>query len=478
MLTARGIRKAYGKHEVLRGVDLDVDAGSLVAVVGENGSGKSTLLQILAGTLAPDAGTVSLRGSIGYCPQEPVLNGALTVAQHLRYFAAAHALTSFGRAEELLQSLAFAAYRDTAVDELSGGTRQKLNLTLALMHDPDVLLLDEPYQGFDWETYQRFWGLVDDLRDAGKAVVVITHLVFEEERFDTADRAPRRPFRPALPSRRPRGSPMTTTARRPLARQFPTALGFELRNQARNHLAWMLLGLFIPAWYLFMALIVSHKPLHFKLFSSGIILRADGRELSLITAGMNSLTLIVGFAVFVAVRRALPLDRRLVFAGYRQTILVAAKAAGMAVVAAGVALYAALVLLAYWRPTPAGWLAVLASFAVMAAEYGALGMLLGVLVKGDLEGFFLIIMGGLIDTFLQNPVGNPVANRPVLEYFPSFGPTQFASSVAFGGGTQWRELGLGIVWAAVFLGVALMVFQRRTHIRTHVRAAATAAASS
>ncbi len=184
MLTARGIRKAYGKHEVLRGVDLDVDAGSLVAVVGENGSGKSTLLQILAGTLAPDAGTVSLRGSIGYCPQEPVLNGALTVAQHLRYFAAAHALTSFGRGEELLQSLAFAAYRETVVDELSGGTRQKLNLTLALMHDPDVLLLDEPYQGFDWETYQRFWGLVDDLREARKAVVVITHLVFEEERFD------------------------------------------------------------------------------------------------------------------------------------------------------------------------------------------------------------------------------------------------------------------------------------------------------
>ena len=184
VLTARGIRKAYGKHKVLRGVDLDVEAGSLVAVVGENGSGKSTLLRILAGTLAPDAGTVSLRGSVGYCPQEPVLNGALTVAQHLRYFAAAHALTSLRRAEELLQSLAFAAYRDTVVDELSGGTRQKLNLSLALMHDPDVLLLDEPYQGFDWETYLRFWGLVDDLREAGKAVVVITHLVFEEERFD------------------------------------------------------------------------------------------------------------------------------------------------------------------------------------------------------------------------------------------------------------------------------------------------------
>jgi ABC-2 type transport system permease protein len=261
----------------------------------------------------------------------------------------------------------------------------------------------------------------------------------------------------------------------PVARQFPAALVFELRNQARNRLAWMLLGLFIPAWYLFMALLVSHKPLHLKLFSSGVILRTDGRELSLITAGMNSLTLIVGFAVFVAVRRALPLDRRLVFAGYRQAILVAAKAAGMAFVAAGVALYTALVLLAYWRPTPAGWLAVLAGFAVMATEYGALGMLLGVLVKGDLEGFFLIIMGGLIDTFLQNPVGNPVANRPILEYFPSFGPMQFSSGVAFGGGTQWAELALGLIWAAAFLAMALLVFQRRTHVRTHGRTASTAA---
>jgi hypothetical protein len=91
-------------------------------------------------------------------------------------------------------------------------------------------------------------------------------------------------------------------------------------------------------------------------------------------------------------------------------------------------------------------------------------------VKGDLEGFFLIIMGGLIDTFLQNPVGNPVANRPVLEYFPSFGPMQFSCGVAFGGTTQWAELALGIVWAGAFLALALIVFQRRTHVRTHARA--------
>ena len=184
VLTARGVRKSFGRHAVLRSVDLDVAAGSLVAVVGENGAGKSTLLRILAGTLAPDSGTVWHRGKIGYCPQEPVLNGALSVSQHLRYFAAAYGLSNLRHADRLLQTLRFESYRDTVVDELSGGTRQKLNLTLALMHEPDVLLLDEPYQGFDWETYTRFWQLADDLREAGKAVVVITHLVFEEERFD------------------------------------------------------------------------------------------------------------------------------------------------------------------------------------------------------------------------------------------------------------------------------------------------------
>jgi ABC-type multidrug transport system ATPase subunit len=184
VVMARDVHKAYRHHRVLQGVDLAVPAGALVAVVGENGAGKSTLLRVLAGTLAADTGTVDVRGRLGYCPQEPVLNGALTVDHHLRYFAAAYGLTDLARADELLDTLAFAGYRDRPVDELSGGTRQKLNLTLALIHDPDVLLLDEPYQGFDWETYLRFWELVGTLRERDRAVVVITHLVFEQERFD------------------------------------------------------------------------------------------------------------------------------------------------------------------------------------------------------------------------------------------------------------------------------------------------------
>ncbi|HEX5296462.1 MAG TPA: ABC transporter ATP-binding protein [Streptosporangiaceae bacterium] len=184
VLEARGVRKAYRGRRVLAGVDLAVRPGQLAAVVGENGAGKSTLLKILAGTLTADGGEVRVAGTLGYCPQDPVLNDNLTAGQHLRYFAAARRLPSLDRAGELVRLLGYEQSLSQVAGELSGGTRQKLNLTLALLHDPDVLLLDEPYQGFDWETYLRFWDLVGDQRSRRKAIVIITHLVFEQDRFD------------------------------------------------------------------------------------------------------------------------------------------------------------------------------------------------------------------------------------------------------------------------------------------------------
>lgn len=183
-LAARGIRKSYGRRPVLAGVDLEVAAGDLVAVVGENGTGKTTLLRILAGDLRPDGGSVVIAGRPGYCPQAVVLDEALTVDQHVRYFQAAYGIGGTDRAEELIEQLGFAACRGQRAGTLSGGTRQKLSLTLALLHEPALLLLDEPYQGFDWETYLAFWDLAGELRGAGTAILVITHLVFEQERFD------------------------------------------------------------------------------------------------------------------------------------------------------------------------------------------------------------------------------------------------------------------------------------------------------
>jgi ABC-type multidrug transport system ATPase subunit len=183
-LAARGIRKSFGRRQVLTGVDLEIAAGELVAVVGENGTGKTTLLRILAGDLRPDAGSVAIGGRPGYCPQAVVLDEALTVDQNVRYFQAAYGIGGTGRATELIERLGYAGCRGQRVGTLSGGTKQKLSLTLALMHDPPVLLLDEPYQGFDWQTYLAFWELAGELRERGTATVVISHLVFEHERFD------------------------------------------------------------------------------------------------------------------------------------------------------------------------------------------------------------------------------------------------------------------------------------------------------
>lgn len=175
---------AYRRRPVLRGVDLRLRGGTLCGIVGENGAGKSTLLKILSGELRPTRGSVGHGGRFGYCPQRVVLNDALTVRQHLTFFETAYRLADVRYAEEIMEILGFTGYVDERVGVLSGGTRQKLNVTLALMHDPQVLLLDEPYQGFDWDTYQRFWDLAGRLRDAGRSVLVVSHLAYDTERLD------------------------------------------------------------------------------------------------------------------------------------------------------------------------------------------------------------------------------------------------------------------------------------------------------
>ncbi|MBF6558594.1 MAG: ATP-binding cassette domain-containing protein [Acidimicrobiales bacterium] len=144
-------------------------------------------MKILVGALETDAGRVQVSGRIGYCPQEPLLYERLTCDEHLELFGVAYQLTpdaSTTAAESLYESLGFGRWRDSQVAELSGGTRAKLNLALALLADPDVLLLDEPYAGFDWDTYQRFWELTAERRDAGRSVLVVSHFVTDHERFD------------------------------------------------------------------------------------------------------------------------------------------------------------------------------------------------------------------------------------------------------------------------------------------------------
>ena len=195
VLKAGGVRKAYRRgvwpvrrmQPVLRGVDIMLGAGEIVGLVGENGSGKSTLMKILVGALAPDTGTVTHTGRLGYCPQEPLVYARLTCDEHFELFAHAYGIadqTAAAARDGLYETLGFERYRRTRADQLSGGTLAKLNLGLALMADPDVLLLDEPYAGFDWDTYLRFWELVAERRAAGRTVLIISHFVVDEDRFD------------------------------------------------------------------------------------------------------------------------------------------------------------------------------------------------------------------------------------------------------------------------------------------------------
>lgn len=193
-LRVAGVRKSFHRGppwhrrtvDVLRGADLEIQSGELVGLVGENGSGKSTLMQIIVGLLARDAGVVDVPGRLGYCPQQPQLWDKLTVAEHFELFGEAYHLEARERddsRDRLLEELQFARYRGYRIEELSGGTRQKLNLALALLHDPGLLLLDEPYAGFDWETYVRFWDLAERRRHEGTAILIVSHLLSERDRL-------------------------------------------------------------------------------------------------------------------------------------------------------------------------------------------------------------------------------------------------------------------------------------------------------
>ena len=244
-----------------------------------------------------------------------------------------------------------------------------------------------------------------------------------------------------------------------MRQQLDTAIRLTLAAQVRNRLAWILLVAFTPVWYLLMSSMFAHAGAGFRLQATGVTLVVDGHNLALISAGLNSITLITAFVVFAAVRRSRLFDRRLVLSGYRPAALIAAKTGAALVQAVAIGAYAAAILLFFWRPE--GIWAIVVSFMLAAATYAAFGLLVGVLVRGDLEGFFLIIMISLIDTFLQNPVGNPLANKPLLQFLPAYGPTQVAAAGAFHHQVLIGMAALSLAWTAAFTLLGLAVLRLR-----------------
>jgi ABC-type multidrug transport system ATPase subunit len=179
--------RAYGERVALAGVTLSLDQGQTLAGFGANGAGKTTLLRICAGVLGADRGVIARVPNVAYCPQEAGLIDHLNAKEHLRYVGAGLGMSphdAITHGAQLLRWLHFPDGETATVRELSTGTRQKLNLALALMTESPLILLDEPYQGFDRGTCENFWDHVAKWRREGAAVVVVTHMLAELHRVD------------------------------------------------------------------------------------------------------------------------------------------------------------------------------------------------------------------------------------------------------------------------------------------------------
>jgi ABC-2 type transport system ATP-binding protein len=184
LIEARSVSKSYGDRLALKGVSMAAERGEVVAIIGPNGAGKTTLLSILAGIQPPDDGDVAAPdGGIGWVPQQMALYGKLTVAENLRLFARLERCADVdGVVDRMLDQTGLRERAGDQVSTLSGGNRQRVNIAIGLLAQPEVLLLDEPSAALDPRQRERLWRFISALADRGTTVVFSTHNVAEAER--------------------------------------------------------------------------------------------------------------------------------------------------------------------------------------------------------------------------------------------------------------------------------------------------------
>ena len=201
MLEVVGLRKSYGTRAAVTDVSLCVRPGEVLGLLGPNGAGKSTTIGMISGLTVPDAGTVALEGAalavdpdgfrrrIGLVPQDLALFEDLTALANLELFGALYGIPRPRLRERAAEVLAVVGLRDRGRDKpstFSGGMKRRLNIACALVHDPDVLLLDEPTAGVDPQSRNAIFDNLESLKRQGKALVYTTHYMEEAERL--ADR--------------------------------------------------------------------------------------------------------------------------------------------------------------------------------------------------------------------------------------------------------------------------------------------------
>jgi ABC-2 type transport system ATP-binding protein len=184
LIEARSVSKRFGERLALKSVSMSADRGDVVAIIGPNGAGKTTLLSIVAGIQQPDEGEVTLpAGEVGWVPQQAAVYGKLTVAENLRLFARLEKRPDVE--DVVVRMLRQTALQDRARDQvstLSGGNRQRVNIAVGLLSEPDVLLLDEPSASLDPRQRERLWEFLRALAEQGTAIIFSTHNVAEAER--------------------------------------------------------------------------------------------------------------------------------------------------------------------------------------------------------------------------------------------------------------------------------------------------------
>jgi ABC-type multidrug transport system ATPase subunit len=182
-ITVHNIVKQFGRFAALRGVTAEFDSGRFHAILGENGAGKTTLLRALAGLSQPTRGKVSIFGKspreacreIGYMAHPSLLYDEMSGMENLRYFGRLYGITADRHCAEVIRAVGLDPELARAVGQYSQGMRQRMSLARAILHDPKVLLLDEPFSNVDTQSARAMVELLKGMRDAGKTVFVITH---------------------------------------------------------------------------------------------------------------------------------------------------------------------------------------------------------------------------------------------------------------------------------------------------------------
>ena len=242
--------------------------------------------------------------------------------------------------------------------------------------------------------------------------------------------------------------------------QFLTSLRLSLAEQKHNRFAMLLLLAYLPAWYGILYALTAHASIGFNLRAFHVFVATSQQRLGLLTGMLNATTLIMGFVALSMVRQSAAVDQRLVLCGHARAALILGRLSGLALASLLVALYAVAVLAAFSVPQHPGVVAAGTFGAVLA--YAAIGVLVGNITRGDLEGFFLIIMLSLVDTFLQNPIGNPTASQQLIESFPTYFPMQIVVGGAFTDHVAWWQFWGSLVWATGLGILGLTAFWYRT----------------